>query len=339
MIVTQDEKVCVIIAAKNAEETIGRAVRSALAEPETAEVVVVDDGSQDRTMAAAAAADDATDRLEIVQFAVNKGPSAARNHAISISSAPLVSILDADDFFFPGRFRQLLACKDWDFIADNIAFMVKADPSRQPERFEPRPRQLDIEAFVRGNISRRGAPRGELGFLKPVMRRSFLDTHDLRYREDMRLGEDYELYARALLAGARYTIIESCGYGAVVRSNSLSGQHRTKDLEMLRNAERALLAAGNVPSNAAAAMRTHCRQVTNRHALRHFLDSKRDGGAGAALAYAFENPSAMPAIAAGILRDKIEAAGRRFRPAQDATETDGLRYLLPVVSADGPDYK
>ena len=97
---TQQEKVCVIIAAKNAQETIGRAVRSALAEPEVAEVVVVDDGSNDRTMAAAAEADDGSKRLDIIRFRVNRGPSAARNHAIAISRAPLISILDADDFFF-----------------------------------------------------------------------------------------------------------------------------------------------------------------------------------------------------------------------------------------------
>jgi succinoglycan biosynthesis protein ExoU len=328
---TQDEKVCVIIAAKNAQETIGRAVRSALGEPEVAEVVVVDDGSDDRTMAAAADAGDGSGRLDIIRFRVNRGPSAARNHAIAVSRAPLISILDADDFFFPGRFRQMLAYKDWDFIADNIAFMETADPSRRPAAFAPCPRPLDLAAFVDGNISRRGAPRGELGFLKPVMRRSFLETHGLSYREDMRLGEDYELYVRALIAGARYTVIESCGYGAVVRANSLSGQHRTKDLEVLHAAERAILAGGNIPSEAAGPMRRHCRQIGRRHALRHFLDRKREGGAGAALTYALQNPAAVPAIAGGIVRDKLEAAKRRARPQ---APQGGLRYLLPASSTD-----
>ena len=331
---TQDEKVCVIIAAKNAAETIGRAVHSALAEPEVAEVVVVDDGSDDRTLAAASAADDGSGRLEVVRFESNRGPSAARNHAISISRAPLISILDADDFFFPGRFRHMLACKGWDFIADNIAFMEKADLSEQPARFAPHPRRLDLKTFVLGNISRRGAPRGELGFLKPVMRRAFLDAHGLRYREEMRLGEDYEFYVRALIKGARYTVIESCGYGAVVRANSLSGQHRTRDLEALRDAERRILATGNVPPDAAAVMRRHCRQIGSRHALRRFLDRKREDGAGAALAYAVANPSAVPAIAGGILRDKLDAARRRVRPEKRAAQGDGLRYLLPVPSAD-----
>jgi succinoglycan biosynthesis protein ExoU len=321
--VTQQEKVCVIIAAKDAQETIGRAVRSALAEPEVAEVVVVDDGSNDRTMAAAAEVDDGSKRLDIIRFRVNRGPSAARNHAIAISRAPLISILDADDFFFPGRFRQLLACKDWDFVADNIAFTETPDLTQQPARFAP---------FILGNISRRGAPRGELGFLKPVMRRAFLDAHDLRYREDMRLGEDYELYVRALVKGARYTVIESCGYGAVVRANSLSGQHGTKDLEALRDAERAILASGEVPAEAVGVMRRHCRQIGDRYALRHFLDSRREQGAGAALAYAFGNPTAMPAIAGGILCDKIDAARRR--PSRQPTQQGGgLRYLLPTTSA------
>lgn len=328
---TEDEKVCVIIAAKNAEGTIGRAVRSALAEPEVAEVVVVDDGSADRTTLSAAAADDGSGRLDIIRFENNRGPSAARNHAIASSRAPLVAILDADDFFFPGRFRQMLACRDWDFIADNIAFMDEADLSRQPARFAPLPRPLDLKAFILGNMSRRGAPRGELGFLKPVMRRSFLEAHNLNYREDMRLGEDYELYVRALLSGARYTVIESCGYGAVVRANSLSGQHRTKDLEALHAAESAILAEGNVPSEAAGVMRRHCQQTGNRHALRHFLDRKREGGAGAALSYALQNPAAIPPIAGGILRDKLDAARRR---SQTHTPQSGLRYLLPASSMD-----
>ena len=328
------ENICVIIAAKNAEATIGRAIRSALAEPETAEVVVVDDGSEDRTMAAAGAADDASGRLEIVRFATNRGPSAARNHAIAISRAPLISVLDADDFFFPGRFRQLLAIEDWDFIADNIAFIdqAMADLPQRPEQFPAHARQLDLQAFVAGNLSRHGAPRGELGFLKPVMRRTFLDRHGLRYREDMRLGEDYELYLRALLLGARYTVIESCGYGAVIRANSLSGRHRTEDLKMLRDAERTILSTENVPAEAAAVMHRHCRQIGNRHALRRFLDTKREHGAGAAIAYAVNHPSAVPAIAGGILRDKFGAARMRMRPDAGGPSKAGLRYLLPVSS-------
>lgn len=93
--------VCIIIAAKNAADTITIAIASALAEPEAAEVVVIDDGSTDDTATVARAADDGTGRLNVVRFEENRGPAAARNHAISISQSPLLGVLDADDFFFP----------------------------------------------------------------------------------------------------------------------------------------------------------------------------------------------------------------------------------------------
>lgn len=324
--------VCVIIAAKNAADTIGLAVNSALREKEVAEVVVIDDGSSDGTADAARAADDASGRLNVVSFEKNRGPSAARNHAIEISSAPLIAILDADDFFFAGRFSRMLAEDDWDFVADNIAFVDSETVTRAPEqldRFPDSPLFLDLVAFVDGNISRRGVRRGEIGFLKPVMRRSFLDAHKLRYREEMRLGEDYELYVRALANGARYKVIHSCGYGAVVRGNSLSGSHRTDDIRKLYEADRAILASCKLTPEGEAAVRRHESHIRGKYELRHFLDVKRQSGPGAALGYALANPGAVPAIAGGIFMDKTE----RFRSpggVEIATRgAGGLRYLLP----------
>ena len=63
--------VCVIIAAKNAADTIARAIRSALQEPRDAELIVVDDGSSDSTAQTSRAADDGSGRLKVVTFATN----------------------------------------------------------------------------------------------------------------------------------------------------------------------------------------------------------------------------------------------------------------------------
>jgi len=328
--------VCVIIAAKNAAETIGRAITSALREPETAEVVVVDDGSSDGTADVSRQVDDGTGRLTVTSFKINKGPAAARNHAISVSKAPVLAILDADDFFFPGRLNNLLSQTEWDFIADNIAFVDEEKASTAHlalKTFPAAPRILDLSEFIEGNISKRGVRRGEIGFLKPLMRRDFLDAHKLRYQESLRLGEDYDLYARALTKGARYKIIHSCGYGAVVRGDSLSSSHRTIDLKRLYEADRAILTQTDLSPQARALIAHHERHIRGRYELREFLDIKRQSGSKAALMHALGRPFAIPAIAGGIFADKTE----RFRQRTDAAPvalggSGGLRYLLQPPS-------
>ncbi|MVA59017.1 glycosyltransferase family 2 protein [Agrobacterium vitis] len=332
---TMNSTVCVIIAAKNAGATVARAVRSALAEAETHEVIVVDDGSMDGTGAEALSADDNSGRLRIIRFDHNRGPAAARNCAIEASTAPLLAILDADDFFLPGRFTQMMAEDHWDFIADNIVFVKEecvSQVSTDVKRFRRQARLLVLEDFIAGNISQRGAQRGEIGFLKPVMRRDFLDRHGLRYNEKLRLGEDYDLYARALVAGARYKIIHSCGYGAVVRHDSLSGKHRTEDLKRLYEADRSILANPDLTQEQRSLLTQHEKHIRDRYELRHFLDLKNNQGAFSAIAYAATHPTAIPAIIGGIAADKKDMLmGSGPRP-QSAQSSGSLRYLLPVTA-------
>ena len=262
-------RVCVIIAARNAARTIPAAIASALREPEVAEVVVVDDASTDDTGHVARAADDGSGRLSVMRLDVNRGPSFARNAAIAGSRSPFLSILDADDFFLEGRFRTLFASADWDFAADNI-MLIRDDTATDVSKivapsFSADPEFLDFERFIEGNISRRRMQRGELGFLKPVISRAFLDRHGLRYDENLRLGEDYELYARAVACGARFKVIRSCGYGAIVRADSLSGRHKTQDLKRLADADLALLEidefAGRLEGCAEKARTACARQI------------------------------------------------------------------------------
>ncbi len=328
----QDSNVCVVIAAKNAGNTIARAIRSALSQPEAAEVIVIDDGSSDGTADVARSVDDGTGRLQVTSFDVNKGPAAARNHAIAQSRSPILAILDADDFFFPGRLKNLLAQRDWDFIADNIAFVdeeTAAGAHLRLDVFPAAPRDLTLSEFIQGNISKRGVRRGEIGFLKPLIRRAFLDQHQLRYRDELRLGEDYDLYARALTKGARYKIIHSCGYGAVVRGNSLSGSHRTIDLKRLYEADRAILAQDGLSPEVRNLIAQHERHIRGRYELREFLDVKRQSGPGAAIAHAAGRPTAIPAIVSGIWGDKTDRFRTRNADAPIGLGGDGaLRYLL-----------
>ncbi|WP_404338479.1 glycosyltransferase family 2 protein [Sphingomonas sp. MMS12-HWE2-04] len=320
--------VCVIIPAYNAGATIARAVASALAEPEVAEVFVVDDASGDDTVARARGADDGSDRLRVIALAANGGPSPARNAAIDASVSPFLAILDADDYLLPGRFARLLARSDWDLIADNILFVLEgSEDSAAPPSGGDRHRTLTLGEFVERNISRPGRPRAELGFLKPLIRRVMLDTLGLRYQEDIRLGEDYLLYAEALARGARFELAEACGYVAIERAGSLSGRHSTDDLARLLAADRRLAARPGITPGDRKILASHVAALDIKHAHRRFLDDKRDDGLVRALIPLLGHPVRLAEVAGAIIRDKrapLPVKARSLRTLFAAGEFDHL---------------
>jgi succinoglycan biosynthesis protein ExoU len=304
----------VIVAAHNAAATIGMAITSALAQSEVNEVIVVDDASTDATGTAALRAGGNDPRLVVMRQDRNIGPAAARNLAISQSSSPYIAVLDADDHLLRGRFAHLLARPDWDMTADNIAFVADTDTAGIPldESDHGRAQTLDLASFVRGNITGNGPGRIELGFLKPLMRRDFLVAHNLAYDPGLRLGEDYDLYVRALQKGARFLMSRRVGYVARVRENSLSRQHGTADLRALLDACDRHIAAATAPATLSA-LNAHRRQLRARVLLRLFLDRKAEAGIAAALGFALRPPANFAPIALCVLADKMRAI-RGIRP-------------------------
>jgi succinoglycan biosynthesis protein ExoU len=305
------DTVCVIIAAMNAERTVARAVASALAEREVAEVIVIDDASRDATAAAARSADDGSGRLRVHRAAKNLGPAAARNLALTRSSAPLVAVCDADDAILPGRFAALAdPAGDWDMSADNIIFVSEPEAADFTglAAFSTGgvATRLDFARFVAANISHTHRPRGELGFLKPVMRRAFLDRHALAYDPAMRLGEDFDLYARMLLAGARFRLVATCGYVAIERPDSLSANHAAADLAALVAADDRML-AGKLAADERAILTAHRAQSAQKWHHRHFLDAKRERGLVRALLSHRDRPRLLVDAGMGVARDKFAA--------------------------------
>jgi glycosyltransferase involved in cell wall biosynthesis len=94
----------VVIPAWNAERWLGEAIESVLAqEPPPIDVVVVDDGSSDRS---ARIAESYGPPIRVVRQA-NAGIGAARNVGVELVEGQLITFLDADDLLTPAS----LACR------------------------------------------------------------------------------------------------------------------------------------------------------------------------------------------------------------------------------------
>lgn len=86
----------------NRADMVGRAVESVLGQSfADFELIVVDDASSDRTAERLQAIADP--RLKLIRHEQNLGGNAARNHGIREAKSPLITFLDSDDQFLPGR--------------------------------------------------------------------------------------------------------------------------------------------------------------------------------------------------------------------------------------------
>ncbi|AUS04135.1 hypothetical protein C1A40_00965 [Tamlana carrageenivorans] len=100
--------ISVIIPAYNVEHFIEKAIRSVLIQPEVKEVVVVNDGSTDKTLQVLETLQSSNSKIKIYHHLnkVNRGRSASRNLGIIHARENYIAFLDADDFYLEKRFEN-----------------------------------------------------------------------------------------------------------------------------------------------------------------------------------------------------------------------------------------
>ena len=109
--------VSVIVPAYNAEAFIGDTLDSIINQTYTnLEVLVVDDGSQDRTPEIVESIAQKDPRVILLRQS-NAGVAAARNLAIQKSTGDYIAPIDADDIWYPQKLEKQMQC------------MLTADPS------------------------------------------------------------------------------------------------------------------------------------------------------------------------------------------------------------------
>jgi succinoglycan biosynthesis protein ExoU len=270
-------KACVdvLVAVWNDAATIERAVRSALSDAHVNNVIVIDDASTDDTASVVSSLKvQAGDRLIFRRLERNGGPAVARNRGLDASTAPWVAILDGDDYFLPGRMKALLdASEGADFVADDQVQIREEGGDSEFLIGHSSTMTIDLATFVTENLSSGPRLRKEFGFLKPIMRRSFLDSHQLRYDEQLRLGEDFALYTRALAAGAVFRVVPARTYASIVRSGSISGRHTKIDLERLRDSSLSLGQLPRLTDRERALLRMHYEAIDTRIQWLNVIDA------------------------------------------------------------------
>ena len=195
--------VSVIIPAFNAGNFIAHAYRSVVDQTiDNWEIIFVNDGSQDETLAIVRSFAAADQRIKVVDLASNSGPACARNAALAIAEGDWIAVLDADDWYSRDRLEVLTRAGERsraDVVLDNQFVIDPISKGVAFLAFEPSKDEvmnLEFSDYLRNTQSNSFF---DFGYLKPIIRRRWLETNGIKYQESLRLGEDvmllFECYA------------------------------------------------------------------------------------------------------------------------------------------------
>jgi glycosyltransferase involved in cell wall biosynthesis len=190
--------VSVIMPAFNTAPYIATAIQSAQTQTlRDIEVLVVDDGSTDKTFATALGCA-AGDRRVRVVTQNNGGPSAARNRAMKMARGELFACLDSDDEWMPTYLEEQLAAFDRHPAASvvtanavNRGGALNGTPYRP---IEPVDRAITFLDIVR---------QEDAICIMTVFRRAVYDVIG-PFDETLSGNEDYEFWLRAALHGFEF---------------------------------------------------------------------------------------------------------------------------------------
>lgn len=202
----RNQSVSVIIPAFNREGTIGRAVASVRGSAVGSyEVIVVDDGSSDRTAdRAQEAVDDIHGGTGRVLWQTNAGPGAARNTGAKVARGRYLAFLDSDDFWYPQTLSACIEALDGP-EQPALVFLQTIDITeggqvRVQDCGGPTVRRFEgfLEAVT-------GEPATRYGSCNVVIRRDVYEALG-GFTTEVRCSEDTDLFLRAAGSGPCFVL-------------------------------------------------------------------------------------------------------------------------------------
>lgn len=177
------------------------------------EVVVVDDGSTDDTLAVLEEASAHLPALRWVHHRTPQGVSAARNRGIRESRGRWVTFLDPDDWFFPGHLAAMVGAADRHDVDFLVCDQVQAygNDRRRVRAPEPR-RHVPLDPRTGILPTSRSTMVNYVQVSSRFLSRRVVDDGLAVFDEELPTAEDREWAWRLLLGTRRYAVVDAPGY-------------------------------------------------------------------------------------------------------------------------------
>jgi glycosyltransferase involved in cell wall biosynthesis len=295
---TQLPLISVVMANFNGERYIAEAVKSATTQTwQNVEIIIVDDGSTDRSIAIVQDLRAQDDRIKLITSLTRRGPAASRNIALKAARGEWIAIVDSDDLMHPSRLQFLLnsAIRDGaDIVADDL-LVFDANYGSLPRSMlgkRETPFWLNASQYLRANHLFGRPPA--LGYLKPVYRASYAGRLGIVYDEHLNIAEDFDFLLRLLLAGAKFRVYPELLYFYRRHPASISNRLNVGALEAMAVANQNLIKQLEGSGNRDPAFRVREKSIDNALAFQRMADALKIGQLVNFFRLATKRPQALP---------------------------------------------
>lgn len=231
----------IIIPAYNTARYIDTCLESILNQTYTSfEVIIVDDASTDSTEEKIKKYSDP--RIHFLKHTTNKGPGAARNTAIMHSSGVWLVCVDSDDWLTKDRLQEI-----HDYVQKNIVDIV-ADDNYLVKNESDIPKETLFSKLGITVFHKPISLSYQLTYtpaIHPCIRKEFLQKNNLTFSEETSGCEDYGLWARSILYGARIHYIKKPLYFYRQRIDSLTKDKEKVFNSLITNTQIAIMVTNN----------------------------------------------------------------------------------------------
>lgn len=194
----------VVVPAYNATATLGETLSALSAQTHRDfEIVVIDDGSTDHTVALAEAHARTDPRIRVVRQ-INRGLAGARNSGIAAARGEIIGFCDADDLWRPEKLATHIAHLEANpDVGLSYSGSALIDEQSRPLGHAQRPRLRAVRAahvFKRNPVGNGSAPVMRRAALAAIAWRPATETQrDWVFDETFRQSEDIECWLRLAL--------------------------------------------------------------------------------------------------------------------------------------------
>lgn len=192
--------ISVVIPCYNAEKYIVAAIRSVMLQNwPNLEIIVVDDGSRDNSVAVVA------DNFPFVKLIrqTNQGVAAARNNGIAQCSGDWIAFIDADDIWLAGKLQN-----QWALLKEQPSVRMSCTSWQMWQSVDPEPTEALVNQLQASPVEKTSGA-GPSGWIYAdllvacIVWTSTVLVHRSVFEEvgnfdsTLRIGEDYDLWLRA----------------------------------------------------------------------------------------------------------------------------------------------